>query len=153
MPAQLILDVLITVLLAITVGYCWLLNKRLLALRSGQDGLKEIIRTLNDATGKAQAGIEQLRRSSDSIGQELAIKIKNGRDLADELALIVESANNIANRLTAGAARAPEVKLKSGDFSNPLAGLVRLDSDEIAEAKHQPTGQAYELRQALRAVR
>lgn len=169
MPTQLMLDLLITVLLTITVGYCFLLNRRLSALRSGQDGLREIIRNLNEATGRAQSGIEQLRRTSESIGHELTSKIKHGRELADELAMIVESGNNIANRMTAGAVKTSTTGRNVNSFPNPLTELARVDKafrrhhenePETAPAraaslinKSVPDDGADDLRQALRAVR
>ncbi|MBL4864552.1 MAG: hypothetical protein JKY63_06665 [Rhodobiaceae bacterium] len=42
-PTDLILDALVAILLAATIFYCAMLDRRLKALRSGQDGFKAII--------------------------------------------------------------------------------------------------------------
>ena len=71
MPIDLLLEGLVAVLLVVTVGYCFVLDRRLKALRDGQDGMKEIIRELNKATERAQTGIAQLKISGDAVGAEL----------------------------------------------------------------------------------
>ena len=43
--------------------------------------------------------IGQLRQASDATGSALSEQVKRGRTLADELSLMVQSGNDIANRL------------------------------------------------------
>lgn len=93
------LEGLVAILLLITIAYCFVLDKRLKALRSGEDGLREVILGLNDATLRAQQSIAQLKEAGGEAGQDIAQKLRDGRALADELALMVESGNNLANRL------------------------------------------------------
>ncbi len=99
MPIGLLLDGLVALLLVLTVAYCHQLNRRLGALRSGQDGLKDLIRGLNDATERAQAGIAQLKMAGDAAGKDLKEAVSRARELSDELSLMIEAGNNIADRL------------------------------------------------------
>jgi len=103
-PLGLLLDGLVALLLVVTVIYCYQLNSRLRALRSGQDGLKDLIRGLNTATERAQAGIAQLKVAGDAAGNELKESITRARAMADELSLMIEAGNNIADRLEGHAA-------------------------------------------------
>ncbi len=98
-PIGLILDSLVALLLIVTVVYCYQLNSRLRDLRSGQDGLKDLIRGLNEATERAQAGISQLKIAGDAAGRELQESVTKARSLSDELSLMIEAGNNIADRL------------------------------------------------------
>ena len=123
MPAGLILESLVAVLLIVTIGYCFILNRRLAMLRDGQNELNDVVRALNDAADKARASVEQLRRNSLSIAEDLSEKTRAGRALADELGVIVESGNGLADRLAAGltAGRAGARKL------DPLEAISRFD--------------------------
>lgn len=123
MPAGMILESLVAVLLLVTIGYCFILNKRLSLLRNGQSELHDVVRILNEAAEKARSGVEQLRRSSLSIAEDLTEKNRAARALADELSMIVESGNSLADRLAGGLSpsQAPARKPK------PLDALSRLD--------------------------
>lgn len=99
LPMDLMLEAIVCLLLAAAIGYCATLDRRLRAMRSGQDGLRDLIRDLSAATNDAVGAIARLREASDATGKSLAEQVKRGRALADELSLMVESGNDIANRL------------------------------------------------------
>jgi hypothetical protein len=99
MTVGLILESLVAVLLAATVYYCILLNKRLSKLRDGQDEFTALVRELNDATRRAQNSVTDLKSSTVDTAKQLEEQVAVGRVLMDELAMITESGNNLANRL------------------------------------------------------
>lgn len=99
MTVGLILESLVAVLLAATVYYCILLNKRLTKLRDGQDEFTGLVRELNDATRRAQNSVTDLKSSTVDTAKQLEEQVAVGRVLMDELAMITESGNNLANRL------------------------------------------------------
>lgn len=90
---------LVAALLAVTIVYCFRLDKRLTALRSGQDGLKDIIAALDRATSRAQASLTDLK----SLGLNAETTLKGETEKADallhELKLMVQSADRVADRL------------------------------------------------------
>jgi hypothetical protein len=96
---DLLLEVIVSVLLAATIGYCATIDRRLRAMRSGQDGLRTLIADLSAATGQAMSAIAHLRQASDATGAALSEQVKRGQALADELSLMVQAGNDIANRL------------------------------------------------------
>ncbi len=99
LPVGLILEGLLAILLGVTVFYCVLLDRRLRNLRSGQDGMREVIANLNAATARAQASIGQLTVASQETGTQLRDVLTKGSAIRDELALMIETGNNLADRL------------------------------------------------------
>src|SRR5690606_14400419 len=92
-------EIIVCVLLVATISYCASIDRRLRAMRSGQDGLRQLIQDLSSATGKAMNAIAQLRQAGDATGSALGEQVKRGQALADELSLMVQAGNDIANRL------------------------------------------------------
>lgn len=101
MVSKLILDFLVAGLLAATLFYCIRLERRLGAFRSGQDGLKEVVDQLNSATDSARASIEALKAAAGMAGEQLEKRVRGAEALIDEMKVIVEAGNNLANRLEA----------------------------------------------------
>lgn len=99
MTVGLILEGLVAVLLVTTVYYCVILNRRLTKLRDGQDEFMSLVVELNEATRRAQNSVEDLKSLTAETGKELEERVAAGRVLADELAMITEAGNNLANRL------------------------------------------------------
>jgi hypothetical protein len=100
LPMDLLLEGIVAILLAATIGYCATLDRKLREMRSGQDGLRDLIQDLGVATAQASDAIVKLREASEATGQSLGEQVKRGRALADELTLIVEAGNRIADRLS-----------------------------------------------------
>ena len=98
----LILEGLVGILLVVTVVYCAILDRRLRALRDGQDGLKAIIEGLDAATLRAQTGVAELRVSGEAVSTKLTEQVGKARSLADELEIMVEAATRLADRLESG---------------------------------------------------
>ncbi len=144
MPVGLILESLVAVLLVVTIGYCFILNRRLAALRHGQNDMHNVVRSLNETTDKARISMESLRRNTKSIADELGEKIKSGRAIADELGMIVESGNNIANRLTDARSSRRQPVQNPG----PLEALSRLDDNfrRQFERNNAPSPDAAEVK-------
>ena len=155
MLTELILEGLVATLLAVTVGYCFVLNRRLSTLRNGQDGLLEVVRSLNMATEQARASVRELHDTGETTGERLSEKVAKARLIADELSLIVESGNNLADRLTTGATerRSPPVRNDDRDAFARSEGFPGAGSPVEPPQPDDDSGAVAELRQALRAVR
>jgi hypothetical protein len=92
-------NALIVALLAATIIYCMRLDRRLWALRSGQDGLKDVIAALDRATERAQGSLAGLRTMGLSAESTLKLEIEKADGLLEELKLMVQSADRVADRL------------------------------------------------------
>ena len=80
----------VAIILVMVAGLCWRLDRRLTALKNGQDGVRRNVVELADAAVRAQEGIRGLRLTSDEAGRALEEKIERARALADELVLLTE---------------------------------------------------------------
>jgi uncharacterized protein DUF6468 len=79
------IEVLVAVLLAVTIGYCILVNRKLVQLRSDQSELKMIVRDLHAATGQAEQAIAGLRQSAQTAEQSLGGQLEMVRSLDEQL--------------------------------------------------------------------
>ncbi|HEX3674551.1 MAG TPA: DUF6468 domain-containing protein [Rhizomicrobium sp.] len=109
-------------LLAATLVYCALLERKLSALRKGQDGFKQIILDLNSAIVSAGASMRALKASASEAAETLDARIASARSLNDELALVTASGERIADRIANGG---PAKQATNG--IHPAALQSRLD--------------------------
>ncbi len=79
------LEILLALLLLVTVFYCWRLDRRLNALRNGQDGMREAVQDLITATEQAQSCIAGLRETANQSSTELDARIHSAQRLAADL--------------------------------------------------------------------
>jgi len=107
MDAGLIINAVVIALLAATIFYAFRLERRLSNLRNAQAALADVIRDLNAAAARAEAGIQGLKFTAESSGQALDDRIKRARSVSDELALLLQAGQRSAQRLDAGRPIAP----------------------------------------------
>ncbi|HEY1707395.1 MAG TPA: DUF6468 domain-containing protein [Rhizomicrobium sp.] len=115
------IELVLMVLLACTLVYCIVLERRLAALRSGQDGLKATFGELNTALTAAAATVRALKASAADAGEQLDDRLSKARALADELALITASGERIAERFDR--APAPKMAMPAGAMNHRLEAL------------------------------
>lgn len=109
MSISLIVEIVLSLLLLATLGYCALLERRLSALRSGQDGLKETIGELNGAIANAGSSMRLLKAAAAGASETLDERLSRARSLADELSLLMVSGERIADRIERGTPKAAPV--------------------------------------------
>ena len=131
-------EIALTVLLAVTIGYCVILERRLAAVRKGQDGLKSTITELNAAISGAGASLRALKAAAGESAEMLDKRLSSARSLTDELALLTASGERIAQRMdrsvSPGATpRAPIPIIKPGNAHLPSGSIMnRLDTLKAA---------------------
>lgn len=86
----LVIESLVAVLLGLTIGYCVVLNKRLIRLRSDETAMRGTIAELITATEFAERAIRNLReitqQTNATLGEGLRASIDVTRDLDDQIA-------------------------------------------------------------------
>ena len=112
----LIIEILVAILLAMTVGYCMTLNRRLKLLKSDEHSLRATISELVTATEIAERAIAGLKltveecelglgarlRSADRFTADLGRSVAGGKDLLDRLSQIVAAGGgSIAGKMAA----------------------------------------------------
>jgi hypothetical protein len=86
-PITMILEGLLAVLLAACLFYFWRLDRKLAALRTGQDGVRAAAAELAQATAQAEAAVRSMRASAQEAGRDLQARINDARATADRLGL------------------------------------------------------------------
>jgi uncharacterized protein DUF6468 len=112
-------------LLAATLVYCALLERKLSALRKGQDGLKQIIVDLNGAIISAGSSMRALKAAAAEAADTLDARIAQARNMNDELSLLTASGDRIAERIANSSSAKPA---PARNAIHPAALMSRLDA-------------------------
>lgn len=100
--ASLILDIVIVGLLATTIGYCWLLNKRIKVLQDSKSELAQLLKYFDESTEKASESIIALQTASKKIGENIQHRVDKANYLLEDLAFMIEKGNKLADQMEAG---------------------------------------------------
>jgi ABC-type transporter Mla subunit MlaD len=128
----LIVELALTGLLAVTLVYCIVLERRLAAVRRGQEGLKSTIGELNSAITNAGAAMRALKATASGAAETLDERLARSRSVIDELSLLTASGERIAERFdrasdASAASRAPAAASANGNL--PSGSIMkRLDA-------------------------
>ena len=98
-PLNTVLDVAIILLLVPTIIYAVILNRRLSALRNSKDELAKVVSSFNEATMRAEAGIPKLKKATLEANNALQERVEKAHTLRDDLAFMIERAEETADRL------------------------------------------------------
>ena len=130
-------EIALEVLLAATLCYCIVLERRLAAVRKGQEGLKTHIGELNMAIAGAGASLRALKTAAAEAAGTLDDRLKRARLHIDELSVLVGSGERIAARIESATAtrRGGDVEMPR-EISQPLPSssiMNRLDSLRVSQ--------------------
>lgn len=121
-------DIVITCLLAATIFFAIKLSRHLNSFRSNRADMENLIRELSNQITRAQEGISVLDDLSISRGDELRKIVSKAQELSDELQLMTESGNSLAQRLESMAVRnraiVEEMEQKTLGFVYPSPSSV-----------------------------
>ena len=123
MTLAMALELLLSLLLAATLAYCIVLERRLAAVRKGQDGLKTMIGELNAAIAGAGASLRALKSAAAGAAETLDDRLKRARAIADELSVLSSSGERIAQRFDRAVPAKPVEQLPSGNVMRRLETL------------------------------
>ena len=119
-------EIALEVLLAATLCYCVVLERRLAAVRKGQEGLSRTIGELNMAISGAGASLRALKAAAGEAAGTLDERLKRARLHIDELSVLAGSAERIADRIERGVSSVPrsvplaDIPLPSSSIMNRL---------------------------------
>ena len=86
-PIALTVEIVLALMLGACLFYFWRLDRKLQALRSGQDGVLAAAAELTQATAQAEAAVRALRATAQESGRDLQARINDARATADRLGL------------------------------------------------------------------
>jgi hypothetical protein len=100
-----IAELILEALLAATLVYCIVLERRLAAVRKGQEGLSRTVGELNMAIAGAGASLRALKAAANDSAATLDERLKRARLHIDELSVLTASGERIASRMESAAAQ------------------------------------------------
>ena len=144
-PISLFLDALVAVLLAFTIGYAVVLNRRLSALRSDQSELAKLAASFHEATVRAEDSIGRLKVSAEGLQENL----NHALAIRDDLAYLIERSESEADRLEKTVRDARQSKpIPRKNVGNGVGDLASVES-----GRQGPRSEAErELLEALKAA-
>ena len=117
--AGMLVEIAVALLLAVTIGYCVLLNHRLKRLHQDRETMLRAVSDLVQATGLAHAAVKELKTAALEAETQLGRRIEEARSFSGEIAASVESGGQLVARIakiTAAARNVPIVETKSDDI-------------------------------------
>ncbi len=96
----LMIESLVALLLLVTIGYCFVLNRRLKRLRADESSLRETITELVHATEIAERAIECLKETAVECDRDLTNKLRQADRFSRSIEKQVELGGKVLNRLS-----------------------------------------------------
>jgi hypothetical protein len=130
----LLIESLVAALLMLTIGYCFLLNKRLVRLRADEQSLKATIAELITATEIAERAIGGLKVTVRECDENLGGKLASAGELSSRLTQQINQGEEVVRRLgrIAMAARPPAPQ---ADNQTGSAKALAAAAEAFAERK------------------
>lgn len=94
------IEALVAVLLIVTIGYCMLLNKRLLRLKADEQSLKATIGELITATEIAERAIGGLKHTVRDVNENLGEQLTAATDMSERLTRQLAEGDAVLGRLS-----------------------------------------------------
>lgn len=149
MMVPMVVDLAIVLLLLAVLGFGALLHRRLSAMRTDNAGLERLIDGLTAATGRAEGALGELKRTANETGERMSQDLARAQRLADELRLLGDRADRLADGLVEGIRAAREINRRSPG-ARPTSASPKGAPASAGPAKPLP---AEDLERALSTLR
>ena len=110
---ELILNTTVSILLCLTIIYCWRLNNKIQELQNGREKLVNFVKSLDSSLHNANTSILGLKNITSKTITEMSDYIKQSEELYEDLSFLVERAKNLSNQLEENINKALKVSKKS----------------------------------------
>lgn len=94
------IESLVAALLMLTIGYCWLLNKRLQRLKADEHSLKAVIAELITATEIAERAIGGLKHAVRDVNENLGNQLDAATQMSAQLRGQLAESDHVVRRLS-----------------------------------------------------
>jgi len=113
----------VAVLLAVTIGYCVLLNARLKRLHADREAMAKIIGDLVQATSLANNAVQELKSAATEVDGSIDRRLDEAAELEAELAAQVGNGAQLLEKIAriTAAAKAPQVQEIAVEPIEPVA--------------------------------
>ena len=128
--ANLLVNVIIITLLVVTIGYCWVLNRRIKILQDSKGELAQLLKHFDESTQRASESIIALQAASKKIGETIQARVEKANFLLDDLSFMMEKAAKVSQQMEAGFAVSRAKNRVMGDTTDTKVE-VREQPEEI----------------------
>ena len=134
-----VIESLVAVLLLLTIGYCMVLNKRLLRLKADEQSLKATIGELITATEIAERAIGGLKHTVRDVNENLGSQLNSATDMSRQLTKLLAEGDGVLRRISkiAVAARPAEPEAPKVSAAQSISLAAQAFSD-----RRRPNGLA-----------
>lgn len=132
---SIVLDVIVLFGLAGTIFYCIRLSKALNNFRQYRQEFNTLVGALSKNIDQASLAIESLKNASFEAGEDLQKVVTNARALCDELQLMNDMGNSLANRLERLSETGRTATSQKPDFTSEISATK--SKNGYAAAKDQ----------------
>jgi hypothetical protein len=141
MSAGFMIESLVAILLAVTIGFCVLLNRRLTRLKSDEQSLRATISELITATEIAERAIAGLKVAVHDCDATLGERLRTAERFAGDLDRQVAAGKDVVQRLSqiVLAARLPEDRAAPGHDARSVATAAQAFAERL---RHKANGLA-----------
>lgn len=119
----LIFDVAILGALGATIFYALKLSRQITQMQADRRAFEALISALNVAASRAESAIAAFKTTAAESGDKLQEKINAARALSDELEIIIQAGDNLADRLSGNASRARQAVVPEETPRTPAPGM------------------------------
>jgi len=146
------LEFSLIIMLVLAMGYGFMLNRRIVALRKDQKDLEKLAVTFSKATQRAEGGIAQLKAATQGSVTTLQDVLQRAENIRRDLEFLIDRGQGTADKLERGVRTAERGGRVATNEDTPAPAVPSLgrrravDPDEKADAERA-------LLKALRAVR
>ena len=95
----LVLEIVGAALLVVMIVYAVRLNRRLSTLQQDKAEFERLLMSFTDSTSRAETSVARLKASATDTAQSLQESVTRAQALRDDLAFMVDRADELANRL------------------------------------------------------
>lgn len=146
---QWILEIVLMALLTATLFHAVRLERALGVLKRDRAVLEELVIGFNASTRQAEAGIDRLRAAADGAGRQIARQIETAAALKDDLTLLSQRGESLADRLEQRVRSARPLLVEPA----MVAGSPVMAGFEANEPPRQRSQAERDLLKALRMAR
>jgi hypothetical protein len=132
--SYLIVDGILAFLLISVIVVCYFVYRRLGTIKDGQAEMRHLVDQLNSAVVEAQRSVSGLRQSASEVEGRLQSEVRKATTLADELGLITEAGNNLADRIERGLTGSNSNDRSAGDKASTKNQADKKQQKEILAA-------------------
>jgi len=142
----LLLNIFILAALCVTIFYCLRLSRQFDQMRADRKVFETLIQGLNAASARAEASIKSFKEVAVGNGDILQDKINKSRAMVDELEIMIQAGDSLADRLQSLAEKSR--KASDAFHAQPETTEPQAKKSQTAEPR---TRAEKELLEALKA--